>query len=264
MNLMRKARWLVPMLLAVAMAGAVAGVGWRLYRAAQPVDLALYFHPFVGPEPLVLNEGRYPNPGGEGRFQVRDFQFFLSNIRLLSPAGAYVEADSYHLVRFDGEEPAFVVILHDVPPRRYERIEFGIGVDPAANRSLQSRGDLDPNSRMAWTWEVGYKFVLFEGTLRRGDTNAPLVYHVGFEENYKPVSTTLPRPPLESRPARLDFRVDLLRLFQGAAPIDMAALPSVKFDRTDAARLGRNFDALVTLMPPDSSEGPARVARARR
>ena len=248
MNRMHKATLLMPALLAVA--AALGVTGWRLYRAAQPVELALYFHPFVGPEPLVLNESRYPNPGGEGRFKVRDFQFFLSNIRLVSAAGAYVESDSYHLVRFDGEEPAFALVLHGVPRRNYERIEFGIGVDAAANRSLVSRGDLDPNGRMAWTWEVGYKFVLLEGTLLRGDASSPLVYHVGFSENYRPMMIELRLDPLHSRPARLDFRVDILRLFQGSTNVNMAALPSVKFDRGDAALLARNFAAMVTPMWP--------------
>jgi hypothetical protein len=224
------------------------------------VELALYFHPVVGAEPLVLNEPRYPNPGGEGRFKVRDFQFFLSNIHLVGKTGPYVESDSYHLVRFDGDGPAFVVVLHGVPRRDYERIEFGIGVDAAANRSLASRGDLDPNSRMAWTWEVGYKFVLFEGALLRGNASDPLVYHVGFVENYQPISTALPRKPLDLRPARLDFRVDVLRLFQGSTNVDMAALPSVKFDRADAALLARNFAALVTPMWPDPA-GKADGAR---
>jgi hypothetical protein len=248
MNRIRKARLLTPVLLAVV--AALGVTGWRAYRAAQPLELALYFHPFVGLEPLVLNQTLYPNPGGEGRFKVRDFQFFLSNVRLVSAAGAYVESESYHLVRFDREEPVFVIMLHGVPRRKYERIEFGIGVDPAANKSLASRGDLDPNSRMAWTWEVGYKFVLFEGTLQHGDASSPLVYHVGFDENYRPISIELHRQLLEARPARLDFRVDLLRLFQGSTNVDMIALPSVKFDRGDAALLGHNFAGLVTPMWP--------------
>jgi hypothetical protein len=232
----------------VALVAAFGVIGWRLQRAAQPVELTLYFHPFVGPQPLALNASLYPNPGGEGHFKVRDFQFFFSNIRLVSVSGAFVEPDSYHLVRFDGAEPGFMIVLHEVPRRNYERIEFGIGVDAAANRSLASRGDLDPNSRMAWSWEVGYKFVLFEGELLRGKTNDPLVYHVGFTENYRTISTTLRRDPLGSRPARLDFRVDVLRLFKGSTNIDLAALPSVKFDRADAARLGSNFNGMVTLM----------------
>ncbi len=248
MNRMRK--FPLPMLVLLAMAAALGITGWQLYRASQPVDLAMYFHPFVGPEPLVFNEARYPNPGGEGRFKVRDFQFFLSNIRLVGATGAYAESDSYHLVRFDGDDPVFVIVLHGVPRRSYERIEFCIGVDAAANRSLASRGDLDPNSRMAWNWEVGYKFVLFEGALLRGDASDPLVYHIGFAENYRPVSTELHGKPLDSRPARLDFRVDILRLFQAPTNINMAALPSVKFDRADAALLAHNFPAMVTPMWP--------------
>jgi hypothetical protein len=252
MNQIPKTASLVPVLLVVL--AALGVTGWELHRAARPVEVALHFHPFVGPERLVFNQPRYTNPGGEGRFKVRDFQFMLSNIRMVSAAGAFAECDSYHLVRFDGEEPTFVITLHGVPRRLYERIEFGIGVDPAANRSLASRGELDPNGRMAWTWEVGYKFVLFEGTLLRGDTSDPLVYHVGFSENYRSMSIELHRDPLQSRPARLDFRVDLLRLFQGSTNVDMAALPSVKFDRADAARLGRNFAGMVTPMWAGATE----------
>ena len=242
---------LMPALLAVVTALGVTG--WWIYRGEQPGELALYFHPFVGREPLELNQSSYANPGGAGRFKVRDFQFFLCNIRLVSPTGAFVEPDSYHLVRFDGEEPGFVIVLHQVPRRKYQRIEFGIGVDPTANRSLRQRGDLDPNGRMAWNWEVGYKFVLFEGTLHRGETNDPLVYHVGFAENYRPMSIELHRDLQDIRPARLDFRVDLLRLFQGATNIDMAALSSVKFDRGDAALLGGNFAGMISLMRSDTA-----------
>src|SRR6185369_6232206 len=103
------------MLVVLAVATTLGVIGWRLHRARQPVELALYLHPFVGAEPLVLNEPRYRNPGGEGRFKVRDFQFFLSNVRLVTETGAYVESDSYHLVRFDGADPAFIIVLHSVP-----------------------------------------------------------------------------------------------------------------------------------------------------
>jgi hypothetical protein len=105
---MHKATLLKLVLLALFVVFAVTG--WRVYRAAQPVELTLYFHPFVGPEPLLLNAARYSNPGGEGQFKVRDFQFFLSNIRLLGKNGVYAEPDSYHLVRFDGAELAFVIV----------------------------------------------------------------------------------------------------------------------------------------------------------
>lgn len=212
------------------------------------MELTLRFHPFVGAEPLVANELRYANPGGAGSFEVRDFQFFLSNIRLTGNGDEYAEPDSYHLVRFDGAQTTHVITLRDVPRGNYNRIEFGIGVDPAANRSIEARGELDPNGRMAWTWDVGYKFVLFEGAFVRDGVRKPLVYHVGFDENYKRISTGFESGLLGTPAANLDFRVDLLRLFTGRVTVDMAALSTVKFDRDDAALLARNFADMFSPM----------------
>lgn len=248
----KSATTLIAAALILALAGVVA---WRLHVASKPVDIVLHLHPFVGTEPLVLNETRYPNPGGGGLFKVRNFQFFLSNIRLTGPDGDYAEPESYHVVRFDGDEPGYVIELHAVPRRAYQRIEFGIGVDPAANGSLAQHGDLDPNSRMAWNWEVGYKFILFEGALERDGSSEPLVYHVGFDESYREVSIPLPGGRAD-RFSRLDFRVDILRLFDGSPPIDMAALPTVKFDRSDTARIAQNFGSLVAPMWEGSSTDP--------
>jgi hypothetical protein len=219
-----------------------------LDHATQPVELTLQFHPFVGAEPLVPNQMRYANPGGEGRFEVRDFQFFLSNIRLAGDTGAYTEPDSYHLVRFDGAQATYLVTLHDVSRRAYKLIEFAIGVDPAANRSIEPRGDLDPNGRMAWTWDVGYKFVLLEGAFVRDGVRKPLVYHVGFDENYKRISTPFDAGLLSTPDANLNFRVDLLKMFTGHAKVDMAALSTVKFDRNDAALLARNYAEMIGPM----------------
>jgi MbnP len=222
-------------------------VGWQVHRAAQPMQITLRFHPFVGDHVLQLNEAHYANPGGNGTFTVRDFQFFLSNIRLVADAGEYREPNSYHLVRFDGDAPGYEIVLNDVPRAAYRRIEFAIGVDSAANGSIAAVGDLDPNGRMAWTWEVGYKFVLLEGGLVVGDDQYPLVYHVGFNENYKPVSIELDPSRTVGHEAILDFRTDLLRMFTGTKVVNMAILPNVKFDRGDSKLLADNYARMVSL-----------------
>jgi len=233
-------------LISVAAATALlAAAGYFFYRESQPIEVTLRFHPFVGTEPLVRNEPRYANPGGEGRFAVRDFQFFLSNVRLVGSSDVYAEPDSYHLVRFDGGNGTHVITLRDVPRGHYDRIEFGIGVDADANQSIESRGDLDPNSRMAWSWETGYKFVLLEGTLVLDDERTPIVYHVGFSDNYRPVSTEFDAEVLDSGDPRLDFRVDLLRIFTGQSTVDMATLSRVVFDPNDAALLARNYAEMI-------------------
>lgn len=229
---------------AIVLAIVAGGALWLQWHMAQPFTLQLRFHPQVGAEPLVPGEARYANPGGAGRFAVRDFQFFVSNIRLAGADGVWAEPDSYHLLRFDAGTAE--ITLHGIPRGRYTRLELGIGVDPEANGSIDARGDLDPNGRMAWTWDVGYKFVLFEGTLELDGRLRPLVYHVGFSENYTPLAFPLDAAALAVRDPVLDYRVDVAALFGGEPPLDMAALSNVKFDHADAARLARNFPALLS------------------
>jgi hypothetical protein len=247
MKAMSRPAYLVPVLLLLA-----AGAGSALYvglRPAPTVQLSLRFHPYVGEEVLQLEQGRYANPGGEGMFKVRDLQFFISNIRLVSENAVFRETDSYHLARFDSEDGMYVIGLESVPRDTYEHIEFGIGVDPEANGKITSVGDLDPNGRMAWSWDVGYKFVLFEGALELGDRRIPLVYHVGFDENYMQVSIPLPAALFERQEAELDLRVDLLEMFEGEETVDMSALSNVKFDRGDARILARNYAHMLSALP---------------
>lgn len=227
-------------------------VGFILWpqRITGDTQLILTFHPVVGNQALVLNEVRYDNPAGEGRFKIRSFQFFISNIRLTGDTGEYVVPESYHLVRFDSANGQYVITLNKVPRQRYLEIEMGIGVDAPANGTITVSGDLDPNSRMAWSWDVGYKFVLFEGGLVLGDTQYPLVYHVGFDENYKIISTPLAADLFKENITRLDFQVDILRLFDGANRVDMSQLSNVKFDRKDAKQFADNFPFILTSLPP--------------
>ena len=237
-------------LISVAAATALlAAAGYFFYRESQPIEVTLRFHPFVGTEPLVRNEPRYANPGGEGRFAVRDFQFFLSNVRLASDGGDFREVESYHLARFDGDDSVFRIELGEVPRRAYDRVEFGIGVDSAANSSIEALGDLDPNGRMAWGWEIGYKFVLVEGGLELADGLVPLVYHVGFDENYALRSVPLDASSFDGDAATIELCADLLALFTGIETVDMGELPSVTFDGDNSRLLARNWAGMVTACP---------------
>ena len=221
--------------------------GYYVHEKNQPGSLVLRFRAFVEDAPLILNQIRYGNPGGDGEFKVRDFRFFLSNIRLVSGSEEYSVPESYHLVRFDGETKIYQLALDNIPRRPYTEIQFGIGVDKIANSSIESVGDLDPNSRMAWSWDVGYKFILLEGGLLLNDELSPLVYHVGFDENYKPIAVGLEEPLFGQRSQSLTFKVDIMKLFKGTDTIDMSALPSVKFDRADARLIAGNYETMITL-----------------
>ena len=229
-----------------ALAGVItlAGLGgW--YWMQQPGSITLRLHAVADGQPLRLSEYRYRNPGGKGEFRVRDFQFYLSNVRLVADEGVYEPAESYHLARFDNETVSHEIVFDNVPSHDYHRVEFGLGVDPEANGSIRSVGDLDPNGRMAWSWEVGYKFILFEGSLRDDGTIIPLVYHVGFDENYIPLAFSTEAAVTPMSNTDVEFSVDVLRMFTSEATIDMRALSNVKFDRNDARLIARNLHGMI-------------------
>lgn len=233
----RRLGWTLAVLASFA---ALALAYWR-----QPSAVHLVLVPYVGDQPLALNSGRYPNPAGDGKFSVRDFQFFLSNILLEGDARQVPEHNSYHLVRFD--DGPWQLTLDNLPRQRYHTLSLGIGVDETANHSLQSIGDLDPNGRMAWSWEVGYKFVLLEGSIYQGDRRIPMVYHVGFSENYRRVALPLQRPWYQLGNPTYTVKIDLAKLFNGQQPVDMQQTPSIKFDRQDARRLAANFSTFLSI-----------------
>lgn len=239
-----------PVVLGAMLVAAVAGAG--LFFALRPdpvVRVTLRVHPLLGGEALALGQARYPNPGGEGTFTIRDFQFFVSNVRLASDGGDFHEAESYHLARFDGEDGVFRIELGEVPRRAYDRVEFGIGVDSAANNSFEALGDLDPNGRMAWGWEIGYKFVLVEGGLELDDGLVPLVYHVGFDENYAVRSVPQDAATFDGDSVTIDLCADLLTMFTGVETVDMGELSSVTFDGDDSRRLAANWAGMVSACP---------------
>lgn len=235
----------ISMACVLLLTGAVA----YYYRVTQPGAVELRFDAVMGADPLVFNQAIYPNPGGAGLFRVRAFQLYLSNIVLHGENGDYRVPDSYHLARFDNPSSSFHINLPSVPHDAYSGVTFSIGLDEEANSSIRSVGDLDPNSRMAWNWEVGYKFLLFEGALIDGDTVRPLVYHVGFNENRKTVGFDLAEAVIPRSRGVLLFSVDVMALFDGKSTIDMMALPNVKFDRDDARILARNFTEMISLAP---------------
>lgn len=205
----------------------------------QNRTITLDLYSYFDSKPLKLNQGDYPNPGGEGTFSMSEVRFYLSNLTLFGEQNYYQVANSYHLIRFD-EQGKFTLDLPNAPLEKVTALSFGIGVDPAANASVAAVGDLDPNSRMAWSWEVGYKFILLEGSLSTEHVTVPLVYHVGYSENYR-----IQRMPVTETGNHIQLKVDFARLFNAKEAIDMQSLSSVKFDREDARNISLGYLGLL-------------------
>jgi len=229
----------------------------------SPQDLTLRFHPYIGDKPLVLNSQSYKNPGGNGEFSIRDFQLFISNIVVDYPVLSIAESESYHLLRFDGITSFDQIVIPEIKIQNLKKLSFGVGIEPKANGTIIISGDLDPNGRMAWNWQVGYKFLLLEGMLTVQNEQRPLVYHIGFDESYTELNFHISKEEV-SNDGVINFKIDLLRLFQQLSThnekltkhrlnesmiyIDMSEMPHVKFAPADVRIIANGFKHFISIL----------------
>ncbi|MGK0190655.1 MAG: hypothetical protein ACI9R3_006485 [Verrucomicrobiales bacterium] len=228
---------------------AAVGVGvgiFSVYGSRPNHTVKLVFTAKVGDALLDFNKFAYTNPAGSEKFRIRNFRFYISNVKLYGEEGEYVEEESYHLARFDSSNKSYAITLRNVPLSEVRKIALSIGVDAKANTSIKAVGDLDPNSQMAWNWQVGYKFVLLEGSIRVDGQVRPLVYHVGFNENRRDVMFSPPQDIDLNGDESIQFTVDIMKIFTGGSTINMVKLPSVKFDKKDAQSIADNYKVMIS------------------
>lgn len=237
--------WLFICLAVLAAVGVGVGL-FSVYGSPPNHTVKLVFTAKVGDALLDFNKFAYTNPAGSEKFRIRDFRFYISNVRLYGKERAYIEKDSYHLARFDNPDKRYTITLKDVSLSAVSKAALSIGVDAKANASIRVVADLDPNSRMAWNWQVGYKFVLLEGSIRIDGQARPLVYHVGFNENRRDVVFNAPKSIKLRGDESIHFTVDIMKLFTGGSAINMAKLQSVKFDKKDAQSIADNYKAMIS------------------
>ncbi|NMP15180.1 MbnP family protein [Thalassotalea sp. Y01] len=221
----------------------VGGSTWQFFAAKS---LTIRFYPYMGDKPLLLNEQIYPNPGGPGQFKIRDLQLFISNVQLQNGQQQYSQKDSYHLLRFDNEQGYFDIVIDDVAVQQFDTLQMGIGVDDTANGSIVFAGDLDPNGRMAWNWQVGYKFLLLEGSLQTEQESIPLVYHIGFDESYTKIQFAMPEANAFSDHI-IELKVNVYQLFDQQQPVNMADISTVKFDPDNVKTIAKAFPQLISV-----------------
>lgn len=157
---------------------------------ADPAKGSLTFnfnHTFDGA--VFIPNQRYATSLGD-TFNVNDLAYYVSNIKLTKDNNeVYSVPNSYHFIRQTNlfGQTSRLTFKINVPPGNYKSVTMSIGVDSARNFRIDQVGDLDPNSFMAWDWNIGYKYFLMEGRVFDPDSSSPwgLVYHIGELSNYR-------------------------------------------------------------------------------
>lgn len=237
----------------------------------QPIgtlgSVQLSFDNVVGEEELLLDSTKYTNLFFQ-EFTVAKFNYYVSNIELKRKDGTYIpilQDSSYFLIK-EVDPSSLIANLNWVDIGEYSGIRFIIGVDsmrntmPITNRT----GVLDVSgyaADMYWTWNSGYIFVKLEchKPKAKGEPtpDIPYVYHIGGYggmsgtptiNNLKTISLDFPETltVTSSKKAKVNFKVDALKVISGYNDIDFEKYPTVMLT-SFSTKIAQNYTAMFTV-----------------
>jgi len=210
-------------------------------------------------QPFALNT-EYTTQAGEA-LSFSHLRFWVSNVALEQADGALLEIENaYYLVEQTATSQRLTINLGQVPAGNYTGIQFGVGVDPLANSSLdQKAGELDETVGMSWTWATGYKFLNAEGSYfnTQRQEQIPFRVHIGTDDNYKAQEFTFANAlSLENgKSANIAVGANAEQIFTNFTFTDdtgvNGAEPELSFvmlgNPTLEARIANNYAAMFTL-----------------
>ena len=155
-------------------------------------NFQLKFHHMAGALPFDYNQEFTLTNGRKIKFTRA--QMYLSGF-IASGASFENEYDRHLLITGEGNGSYPIGPLISANP--VTGIRLAIGVDSAYNHmdpaSFAASDPLSANQEHFghWGWNPGYKFIIMEGmmdstTSMNGTVSYPFIYHLGFEEIYKP------------------------------------------------------------------------------
>lgn len=138
------------------------------------------------------------------------------------------------------------VNLTNVPAGKYTKIKFGIGVDEESyKKGAQFANKLWERAEkysLVWSWAIGYKFLVLEGTV---GTGKPFKYHVAAAANdgvyakgkelYKEITIDLTKNPFlvaNDKSPQVHLRVDASKLLNAKNVIKVAEKPVLMGPKT--------------------------------
>ena len=215
--------------------------------------LRLHVVPEWGGIPLALFS-EYTNIS-DYRTTVELLKMYFSEIQLVSVSGSVPVSDIV-LFNLDGPKQA----EWSVPVGTYTGLHAGLGVPEGLNHTDPSTYPVDHplgiNSATYWTWNSGYRFVMFEGRYDPDpQSSAPLTLsysiHTGLDTCYANMNL-IPSTPIiitENGTTDITMRVAVDRFFHSATEtVDLATENASHGSNLPLAlKLTRNMVSSITL-----------------
>ncbi len=233
------------------------------YSLPPNATIVLHFNNVAGDQRLQLDSGIYTNAAGE-KFSVTLLQYFISNIQFTAVDGQqYIvpQDSSYFFIQQDDSASQFCTV--HVPAGAYRSVSFVVGVDSlrCTSKIDKRKGVLDPSATdMYWGWNSGYIFLKVEG-LSPAAPEDPVGlhkfrYHIGGFGGYKTSTiNNIKTIKLDltnnfqlnaNSKATIQVNADILKLFNGAQQVSIAAHPSIMFDEYSST-IANNYASMFSI-----------------
>ena len=187
--------------------------------------LNVHVEPTWDGQPLMLNHA-YTNVSGY-RVLVSNLRMYLSNMEAIKENGTRVKLSDIELADAEAGNTEF---SYQVPSGSYQGIAFGIGVPQSMNGTSDSTfnpaqypsdSPLSVTNGTYWSWQAGYRFVMFDGyydTLATDTSNVlpGFSFHAGRDTCYR--SMVMVNNPVKVVGSSLDLYLtfDVSRFFYSA------------------------------------------------
>lgn len=111
--------------------------------------------------------------------RIHTLKMYVSNFQFsYKDQVVYTEKESFHLIDFS--DSSSIQLVFENAPKKYDAIQFTLGVDSTTTVSGAFGGDLDPTKGMYWTWQSGYIHFKLEGTSTLSkERKQAITYHIG-------------------------------------------------------------------------------------
>lgn len=218
-------------------------------------NVTMNFRNYAGDEMLALGAGltyRYRNANGDS-FNVTNYKYYISNIKLVGSEGIYAQPESYHLL--DASDPTSLVFtMSGVPAGTYNSVKLLLGVDSLRNVSGAQTGALDPLHGMFWTWTSGYIMAKIEGVSPQStEANRSISFHLGgFQGPYSvlnEVSLDLPEALVvgNNTYSGITLKSDVLKWFEAPNLIRFSTLSQLGSAGEDAFKVAKNYSHSLSV-----------------
>lgn len=164
---------------------------------------------------------------------IDKFQFYISNIQLISKKSTYKESNSYHLI--DAFNPGSCSFKIGDSTVNYNQVAFTLGIDSATNYKGVHGGDLDPMKGMYWSWRTGYINCKIEGqSSKSANRKGKFSFHLGgFQGKEKNAQDILRSTDSQKT---ITIRIDLNEFFK---KIDVANQKNIMMPGEEAVKLSK-------------------------